>query len=129
MGLVGEGAAPVPGFIRDAQRRAAAAASVAPNPADLRAKRLRREGWSDRSIEDFEKAGGAPAALLYSLIGLENGVETPRGVGSLWQAFSSGCLVLLSRQKATGLHANGKKFRPLTEFRPEEVEPYRRGEN
>ncbi len=128
MGLVGDGTAPVPGFIRDAQRRAARAAKATPpNPADLRAKRLRREGWSEQSIEDFEKAGGAPAALLYPLIGLENGVETPRGVGTLWQAFSSGCLVLLSRQKATGLHANGKKFRPLTRFDVNDIAPYGKG--
>lgn len=123
--MVNESMAPVPGFIRDAQRRAAQAAKVSgPNPADLRAKRLRREGWSERSIEDHEKAGGAPAALLYSLTGVEGGVSTPRGQATLWQAFSTGCLVLLTRQKATGFGSNGKKFRPCVTFMPEEIEPY-----
>jgi hypothetical protein len=119
--------APTPGFIRDAQRRAARAARVgAPNPADLRAKRLRREGWSERSIEDYEKAGGSPAALLYGLIGIEGGVSTPGGQGTLYAARSSGCQVLLTRQKATGVYGDGKRFRPLVEFEPEEIEPYRK---
>lgn len=122
------GAASLPGFIRNAQRRAAEAAkSSPPGGADLRARRLRREGWSERSIEDYEKAGGAAAALLYSLIGADGGVETPKGAGTLYSARSSGCQVLLARQKATGIYGNGKKFRPLVEFEPEEITPYRKG--
>ena len=115
--------APTPGFVREAQRRVAEAA----NPADLQARRLRREGWSERSIEDHEKAGGAAAALLYSLIGLEGGVDTPKGQATLYSTRSSGCQVLLTRQKATGAYGDGKKFRPLVEFPPEEITPYRKG--
>ena len=125
MGVVGE--APVPGFIRDAQRRAAAAASTTPNPSDLLAKRLRREGWSERAIEDHEKTGGAPAALLYSLLKVEGGVDTPKGQGTLYSAYSSGCLVLLNRQKATAELGGGKKYRPLSEFDVNDVTPHRKG--
>ena len=67
------------------------------------------------------------AALLYSLIGIEGGVETPKGQGTLYSARSSGCQVLLTRQKATGVYGDGKKFRPLVDFMPEEIAQYRKG--
>lgn len=36
---------------------------------------------------------------LYSLIGVENGVATPDGLGTLRQAFSDRCLVSVGREK------------------------------
>ena len=126
--------APVPGFIRDAQRRAAEAAKPRSprteradlaDAADIAAQRDRKI-WPPESLE-AEKKAGAYVARLYPFVGVQGGVRTPKGQGTLVQAFSSGCQVQLTRQKATGFDANGKKFRPLTTFVPEEIEPYRRG--
>ena len=126
--------APVPGFIRDAQRRAAEAAkpraprteradrSDAASIAEARDRRI----WPPESFEAERKAG-ARVARLYPFRGVEGGVKTPKGQGTLVQAFSSGCQVLLTRQKATGVDAKGKRFRPCATFRPEEIEPYRGG--
>lgn len=128
--------APVPGFIRGAQRRAAEAAkastrtteradsSDAASIAEARDRRI----WPPESLEAERKAG-AYVARLYPFLRVQGGVSTPKGQGTLFQAFSAGCLVLLTRQKATGDLGHGKKFRPLTEFMPKEIEPYRRGEN
>ncbi|MDP9440297.1 MAG: hypothetical protein M3P49_16425 [Actinomycetota bacterium] len=127
--------APVPGFIRDAQRRAAAAAkpeaprtpeetdrSDAASIAEARDRKI----WPPESLEAERKAG-AYVARLYRFLRVEGGVKTPKGQGTLHSAHSSGCQVLLTRQKATGELGGGKRFRPLVEFEPEEIEPYRKG--
>ena len=75
-----------------------------------------------------ERKFGHRAARLYPLIGVHNGVRTPRGIGTLWQAFSSRCLVLLLKTRE--VEVGGKKkhrYRPMTAFGVEEIEPYREG--
>lgn len=131
-----ESTAPVPGFIRDAQRRAAEAAKASTRTtekADLSdaasiAEARDRRIWPPESLEAERKAG-AYVARLYPFLRVQGGVRTPKGQGTLYSAHSSGCQVLLTRQKATADLGGGKKFRPLAEFPPEEIEPYRRGEN
>ena len=125
---------PVPGFIRDAQRRAAEAAKASTRTTDTAdrsdaasiAEARDRKIWPAESLEAERKAG-ARVARLYPFRGVEGGVKTPKGQGTLVQAFSSGCQVLLTRQKATGDLGHGKKFRPWATFRPEEITPYRGG--
>jgi hypothetical protein len=124
---VSEEQTPMPGFIREAQRRAAAASQVG-GPADLAARREERERsvWPAESLE-AEKKAGAYVARLYPFLGVERGVSTPKGQGTLHSARSSGCQVLLTRQKATAHLGGGKMFRPCVEFMPEEIAPYRGG--
>lgn len=126
--------APVPGFIRDAQRRAAAAAKASTGSTE-RADRSEaasiaeardRKVWPPESLAAERKAG-AYVARLYPFVGVQGGVSTPKGQGTLYSARTSGCQVQLARQKATDFDANGKKFRPCVEFMPQEIEPYRGG--
>ncbi len=87
-----------------------------------------RAGWSQECLESEERFGQR-VARLYPLLGVENGVRTPEGIGTLLQAFSSeaGCRVLLMKTRATAKDLNGKAYRPTTEFEVEEIEPYGRG--
>ena len=126
--------APVPGFILDAQRRAAEAAKPGgprtegedlADAADI-AEARDRKIWPLESLEAERKAG-AYVARLYPFLRVEGGVKTPKGQGTLYSAHSHGCQVQLTRQKATDFDANGKKFRPCVEFMPEQIEPYRGG--
>jgi hypothetical protein len=105
--------------IRSYQRQASAAA-------DLAAERDRRK-WSKESLET-ERRIGRPHARLYRLIDIAGGVKTPMGQGTLIQAFSDRCLVLLTRGGKTAKRLNGTPYKPMKEFRPEEIEPYRKGE-
>lgn len=134
MGMVREDAPKTPGFIREAQRRAAAAAK-APAGTTQRADRSDaasiaeardRKVWPPESLEAERKAG-AYVARLYPFLGVPGGVKTPKGQGTLMSAHSHGCQVQLSREKRKDHDANGKMFRPCVDFRPEEIEPYRGG--
>lgn len=71
-----------------------------------------------------EERFGRRVARLYPLLGVENGVRTPQGIGTLLQVFSTGCQVLLMKTRATAKDLNGKPYRPTTEFEVEEIEPY-----
>ncbi len=85
-----------------------------------------RAGWSQECLESEERFGQR-VARLYPLLGVENGVRTPQGIGTLLQAFSTGCQVLLMKTRATAKDLNGKFYRPTTEFEVEEIVPYGRG--
>lgn len=56
---------------------------------------------------------------LYSHIGVENGIVTDDGPGTLMQAFDNRCLVVLMHQKATGrtsASAGGTPYRPMRQY-------------
>lgn len=73
---------------------------------------------------EAERKAGAPVARLYPYLRLEGGVVTPDGQGTLLRAYSSGCLVVLTWQKATERYGTGKAYRPMREYRMEDVKPY-----
>ena len=100
---------------QDYQRQASAA--------DLVAEQDRRK-WPKESLE-VERRIGRPHARLYPLIDVPGGVKTPMGQGTLIQAFSDRCLVLLTRGGKTAQRLNGSAYKPMKQFRPEEIEPYR----
>lgn len=108
------GAPPSVTDLREHQRRAAETRDVA--------------GWPPECLES-ERRFGHRAARLYPLIGVHNGVRTPRGIGTLVQAFSGRCLVLLLKTREATLETTRKKhvFRPMTAFAVEEISPYRKG--
>lgn len=112
--------------IRDHQREASASEAAGAFADELERRRLLRAGWSEECLES-ERKFGVRVARLYPLLELQGGVLTPKGQGTLKQALSGGCLVLLTRGAATATRMNGKKYRPLIEFPVEDVTPYRRG--
>ena len=84
-------------------------------------------GWPAECLES-ERRFGHRTDRLYPLIGVHNGVRTPEGIGTLFQAFSSGCLVLLLKTKSVLMYRNPDKHgRPMTAFAVEEISPYRKG--
>lgn len=96
-----------------------------------------RAAWPAACLESEERFG-RPAARLYPLLGVENGVKTPLGPGTLLQAFDDspgearpGAMVLHLRPRSWLERWRGGKLverRPAADFVPvEEVEPYRRG--
>lgn len=94
----------------------------------LEAAELRRAGWPRQAVEDYFKAGREPVALRYHLLGKENGARTPDGIGTLIQAFSGRCLVLLMAQKPVRPpFGDGKPYRPARPYRVEDVLPVERG--
>ncbi len=64
---------------------------------------------------------GGKASHLYPAIGIENGVRTPDGLGTLLQAFSDGCMVVPSRGPVVAPYKGGKSYRPMRRYRPEDV--------
>lgn len=111
--------------IREHQREASAAVSIFSG--ELQRRRLLQEGWSEECLES-ERRFVQRVARLYPLIGAENGVRVPEGIGTLLTAFSDGCQVLLMKTRATATDLSGKSYRPMTVFDPEDVKPYGRGE-
>ena len=85
-------------------------------------------GWPPECLES-ERRFGHRTARLYPLIGVHNGVRTPKGIGTLVQAFSSRCLVLLLKTREITVETAKKKhvFRPMTAFAVEDITPYRKG--
>ncbi len=66
----------------------------------------------------------SPAARLYHLIGVENAVRTPRGIGTLKKAHSypGGCQVVLLHEKERVKNSNAKRGeRVMRCFNHEEV--------
>lgn len=74
---------------------------------------------TNRTGTPREKFGAV--GRLYSHIGVENGVVTDDGPGTLMQAFDDTCLVLLMRQKATGRTASGTPYRPMKQYPTDKV--------
>ena len=109
--------------LRDHQREASAAASGFAD--ELEHRRLLREGWSEECLAS-ERKFGVRVGRLYPLLNVPGGVQTPRGQGTLVQAFSSGCLVALTRGKKTGRRKSGERYRKLARFAAQEIEPYGR---
>jgi len=90
----------------------------------LEAARLRRAGWPKRAVEDWMKAGCAPAALRYHCVGVQGGVRTPDGrLGTLWQVFDERCLVALMAERKTTKDLNGREYKPLREYATGDVVP------
>lgn len=97
---------------------------------DLEAARLRREGWPPESVESYGKFG-TRGSLLYPYINVPNGVRTPKGAGTLLQAFEDaagrpGAMVAHLRPRAWIKEKGGRRaaamFVPL-----EDVQPHGRG--
>lgn len=109
------------GGLRLYQQRASEAAKAS-SVADLAAERDRRI-WPAECLASEEKFGH-PAARLYPLIDVAGGVMTPNGQGTLFNARSDGCQVVLTRGRKTGRRQSGERYRPLREFPVEEIEPY-----
>ena len=64
---------------------------------------------------------------LYSLIGVENGVATPDGLGTLRQAFSDRCLVSVGRERRRERYGTGGEFKPMRAYPTGDVGPARKG--
>lgn len=62
---------------------------------------------------------------LYSLIGVENGVATPDGLGTLRQAFSDRCLVSVGREKRRVKLRTGGEFKPMRQYPTSDIRPAR----
>lgn len=108
--------------LRDHHRKASAVATTFAD--ELERRRLLRAGWSEECL-DSERKFGVRVARLYPLLEVEGGVLTPKGQGTLKQALSGGCLVLLTRGAASAKRMNGKSYRPVRIFPVEKIEPYR----
>ncbi len=92
---------------------------------DLVAERDKRS-WPPECLE-AERKFGSRAARLYPLIDVPGGVMTPMGQGALWNVRTDWCQVVLTRGRKTGRRQNGERYRPLREFRVEDVVPYGTG--
>ena len=114
--------------VRDHRREASAAFAVLAD--ELERRRLLREGWSGACLES-ERKYGHRVARLYPLIGVQNGVRTPLGIGTLLQAFEDrpgqpGAMVFHLRPRSW-IWEKGRK-RPAADFvGVEDVEPYAAG--
>lgn len=105
------------------QEISAASRAERSDVADLLAERERRI-WGEECLAS-ERKFGSRAARLLPLVGIDGGVGTPLGQATLFQAFESRCLVLLTRGRNAGRDAGGKSYKPLREVAVEEIEPYR----
>jgi hypothetical protein len=109
--------------LRDYQRAASEAGKVRGiGEAELR--------WSEESLAS-ERKFGQRIARLYPLLGVENGVRTPEGIGTLLQAIGREARVLLMRTKPSeaSRDLDGKPYRPMTSFPVEDVRPYQTRRN
>lgn len=98
--------------------------------------RAAREGEGDRpwpeECLEAERRFGHPKARLYPLVGLQGGVSTPRGQGTLVSTVGrpggEDCVrVLLTRGGKMINDGKGKRTRGTVEIPADKVAPYGRG--